>query len=93
MDGKRITVLAIVLLLVGLLAGYVFWGYRAKQLTDELAAAKTRLAEAERARAETTDLTTKLQEAEGQLQQLTERVNNEREARRKLEVQLSVGMK
>ena len=46
MDGPKITVVAIVLLLVGLLAGYLYWGQSSRRLADELAAAQAKLAEA-----------------------------------------------
>src|SRR5207247_4177048 len=85
MGGPKITVVAIVLLLVGLLTGYLYWGRSGKQLADELSAAKARLAEAQQAQAGEAAMKAKLDAAEAQLKQLTEQLAREREARQTLE--------
>ena len=93
MDGKKVTVVAIVLLLVGLLAGYLFWGQKSKSLADELAAAKAKLADAMKSSEQEAAMKAKLDAAEAQLKQLMERLNQEKEARQKLEARIAKGKK
>ena len=49
MDGKKVTIVAIVAILVGLLIGYLFWGARLKDHASELAQLQSRVAEAQQA--------------------------------------------
>ncbi len=93
MDGPKLTVVAIVLLLVGLLAGYLFWGQRQRQLAGELTATKARLAEAQASSGREAELNRRLQEAQVQLTQLTEQLTQAREARQKLEALVAKGRK
>ena len=93
MGGPKVTVVAIVLLLVGLLAGYLYWGQPEKRLADDLAAAKARLAEAQEAQGREAAMQQKLAAAEAQLKQLTAELTKEREARQQLEAQIAQGKK
>ncbi len=93
MDGKKTTVVGIVLLLIGLLAGYLFWGYRMRDLSAELANAKAKLAEAQQVAAQEATMAAKLKDLEAQLKQVTERLNSERQAREQLQAQVSKGKK
>jgi len=93
MGGPKITVVALVLLLVGLLTGYLYWGRSGKQLADELSAARARLAEAQQAQAGEAAMKAKLDAAEAQLKQLTEQLAREREARQTLEARVGQGKK
>jgi len=85
MDRQKTTVIAIVLLLIGLLGGYLFWGNQGKQVASELATVKTRLTEVQQAAVREGAVATKLQQAEAQLKQVTETLKGEQEARQKLE--------
>ena len=93
MDGKKVTIVGIIAILIGLLAGYLFWGTQSKQVASELEAARKSLAEAQQPTSQEAALAAKLQEVEAQLKQVTERLNSERELRQKLEAQVSAGKK
>ena len=93
MDRPKIVVVAIVLLLIGLLAGYLFWGQQSKTLADELAQARTKLAEAQKSAGQEAAMKAKLDAAEAQLKELMERLNKEKEARQKLEARVAKGKK
>ena len=49
MDGKKVTIVGIIAILVGLLVGYLMWGAQTKALQGELDQIKSRLAEAQKA--------------------------------------------
>lgn len=85
MDGKKATVVGIVALLIGILVGYLYWGYR----VTELDALKKRLAEVQQAAAQEGAAATRLQQVEAQLKEMTERLNSERDMRQKLEALVS----
>ena len=90
MDGKKVTVIAIIVLLVGLLIGYLFWGSKAQQLASDAAAAR---AQAQQAASQEAAMRAKLADLEGQLKALTEKLNAEKEAREKLQARISKGKK
>jgi uncharacterized protein HemX len=93
MDGKKVTIVAIIAILVGLLIGYLFWGYQAKSLQGELDQLKARLTEAQQAAAREKELSTKLTALEGQLKQVSDELAKEKERREKLQAQVSKGKK
>ena len=82
---KPTWVVAILAVLAGLLAGYLVWGARSRQLQSELATVKAHLAEADRATGQQGALATRLQEVEAYLKAATESLTREQEARAQLE--------
>ena len=76
----RVIAIAVGAVLVGVLAGFLWWGTTANRLRDEIGALKNQHAEAEAA------LQTKLKKTEEELQ-------SERERRVRLEAVLSQGKK
>jgi Tfp pilus assembly protein PilO len=93
MDGKRVTIVAIVAILVGLLIGYLFWGHQLKTTQGELDQLKARLAEAQAAAGREKDLTAKLQELETQLKQVTDDLAKEKQRRETMQGQMAKGKK
>ena len=90
MDSKKVTVVAIVLLLVGILAGYLYWGTKTGALEKDLAAAR---AQAQQATAQVDAMGAKLKSLEAQLKELTDKLAAEKEAREKLQARVSKGKK
>jgi uncharacterized protein HemX len=93
MAGKTAAVVVVIALLIGLLAGYLFWASRTRELTSQLATAKDRLAQAQQSSAQADAAAAKLREAEAQLKQVTADLDAERARRAQLEVQVSRGRK
>jgi predicted nucleic acid-binding Zn-ribbon protein len=97
MIGRSAIVLAIGVLLVGLLVGYVIWGRPPQRLASELADTRARLAEQTQRAGELQqrmeDIQRKFAEMEGELMRAGEGLRREREAREKLEEVLSKGRK
>ncbi|HZS32216.1 MAG TPA: hypothetical protein VFC42_02445 [Methylomirabilota bacterium] len=93
MDGKRVTIVAIVAILVGLLVGYLFWGYQLKTTQGELDQLKARLAEAQKAATHEKELSGKLQELESELKRVTDDLTKEKGRREQMQSQLSKGKK
>ena len=76
---------AIVCLVVGICIGYAVWGASSRQVEDEMAGVKARLAEAQQASVREGQMATKIQEIEAQVKQATESLKTETDAREKLE--------
>jgi len=93
MDGKKVTIVAIVAILIGLLVGYLMWGAHMKTLNAELDQVKSRLAEAQKAASREKELTEKLTAMEAQLKQLTDDLAKEKARREQMQMQLSKGKK
>lgn len=93
MDGKRVTIVAIVAILVGLLIGYLFWGHQVKTAQGELDQLKARLAEAQTAADREKGLSAKLQELETQLKRVTDDLAKEKERREAMQGQMAKGKK
>jgi hypothetical protein len=91
---RRGTVAAIVAILIGLLVGYLFWGYPSRERDAELARARAQLEEARKGGAgQEQALEQKLQALEAQLKEATDRLAAEREARARVEGQVARGNK
>jgi uncharacterized protein HemX len=93
MDGKKVTITAIIAILVGLLVGYLMWGYQAKALQGELDQLKAKLAEAEKSVVREKELSEKLTAMEAQLKQVSDELAKEKERREKMAAQVSKGKK
>jgi hypothetical protein len=93
MDGKKVTIVGIIAILVGLLVGYLMWGASSKALQGELEQLKSRLAEAQKAASREKELSDKLVQMEAQLKQLTDDLTKERERREQMMAQVSKGKK
>jgi uncharacterized protein HemX len=94
MDGKRVTIVAIIAILIGLLVGYLFWGSSARRQEAELVQAQASLEEARKsAAAQEQALSQKLQALETQLKEVSDRLTAEKEARTRVESQVSRGRK
>ena len=93
MDGTRVTVIGIIAILIGLLVGYLFWGYRSKQVESELTAAKAQFADAQKAADQGTAVAEKLKALEAQLKEVTASLEKERAARAELQARVSEGKK
>jgi cell division protein FtsB len=94
MDGKRVTIVAIVAILIGLLVGYLFWGAASRRQEAELAQARASLAEAQKAAAaQEQSLAQRLQALEAQLKEISDRLAAEKAARTRLEGQVTRGKK
>jgi cell division protein FtsB len=89
MDGPKITIVAIVLLLVGLLGGYLFWGAPGAKLADELAAAQAKLGEAAEAQKREAAMKARLDAAEAQIKKLADQLAEARKARQDLDLKIS----
>jgi uncharacterized protein HemX len=93
MDGKKVTIVGIVLLLIGLLVGYLWWGAQTKSLQGELDSLKARLAEAQKAATREKELSDKLAQMEGQLKQVSDDLAKEKARREQMQAQVSKGKK
>ena len=93
MDGKKVTIVAIVAILIGLLVGYLMWGAHMKTLRGELDRLQARLAEAQKASTREKELSDKLAQVEAQLKQVSDDLAEETARREELEAQVSRGMK
>ena len=93
MDGKKVTIVAIIAILVGLLVGYLMWGAQTKALQGELDQIKSRLAEAQKAATREKELSDKLAQMEAQLKQLTDDLAKEKARREQMQAAVSKGKK
>jgi uncharacterized protein HemX len=93
MDGKKVTIVAIIAILVGLLVGYLMWGAQTKALQGELDQIKSRLAEAQKAATREKELSDKLAQMEAQLKQLTDDLAKEKARREQMQGAVSKGKK
>jgi uncharacterized protein HemX len=93
MDGPKVTVVAIVAILIGLLVAYLMWGTQTKSLRSELDQLDARLAEAQKAAMREKELSDKLAQMEAQLKQVSDDLAEETARREELEAQVSRGMK
>ena len=93
MDGKRVTIVAIVAILIGLLVGYLMWGSQTKSLMGELDQVKARLAEAQKAASREKELSEKLTQMEAQLKQVTDDLAKEKAKREQMQGQMAKGKK
>jgi uncharacterized protein HemX len=93
MDGKKVTIAAIVAILIGLLVGYLMWGSQAKSLKGELDKMKASLAEAQNAATREKELSAKLAEMEAQLKQVSDDLAKEKAKREQMQAQISKGKK
>ena len=93
MDGKKVTIVGIVAILVGLLVGYLMWGAQTKALQGELDQIKSRLAEAQKAATREKELSDKLAQMEAQLKQVSDDLAKEKANREKMQMAVSKGKK
>ena len=93
MDGKKVTIVAIVAILIGLLVGYLMWGVQTKSLQGELDKLKTQLTDAQKAGTHEQELSAKLAQMEAQLKQMSDDLAAEKAKREKMQAQVSKGKK
>jgi uncharacterized protein HemX len=93
MDGKKVTIVAIVAILIGLLVGYLMWGSQAKSLQGELDQLKARMTEAQKAATHEKELSEKLAQMEAQLKQVTDDLAKEKAKREQMQAQMAKGKK
>ena len=93
MDGKKVTIVAIVAILIGLLVGYLMWGSQSKSLQGELDQLKARLAEAQKAATHEKELSDKLTAMEAQLKQVMDDLAKEKAKREQMQAQMAKGKK
>jgi uncharacterized protein HemX len=93
MDGKKVTIVAIVAILIGLLVGYLMWGSQAKSLQGELDQLKARLAEAQKAASHEKELSEKLAQMDAQLKQVSDDLTKEKAKREQMQAQMAKGKK
>ena len=93
MDGKKVTIVAIVAILIGLLVGYLMWGSQAKSLQGELDQLNARLAEAQKAASHEKELSEKLAQMETQLKQVTDDLAKEKAKREQMQAKMAKGKK
>ena len=93
MDGKKVTIVAIVAILIGLLVGYLMWGSQAKSLQGELEQLKARLTEAQKAASHEKELSEKLAQMDAQLKQVTDDLAKEKAKREQMQAQMAKGKK
>jgi len=93
MDGKKVTIVAIVAILIGLLVGYLMWGAHMKTLRGELDQLQARLAEAQKASTREKELSDKLAQMEAQLKQMNDDMAKEKARREQMQAQISKGKK
>jgi septal ring factor EnvC (AmiA/AmiB activator) len=89
MDGKKLTIVGIVAILIGLLVGYLLWGTQVKDVAAQLAQVKGQLAQAQAAVTQEKALAAKVQALEAQLRQVEEQLRAEKAAREKLQASIS----
>jgi cell division protein FtsL len=90
MDGKKVTIVGIVAILIGLLIGWLFWGSQAKDLQGELAKLR---AQAQAAAQQEAATASKLGQLESQLKALTAELEKEKAAREALQARVAKGKK
>lgn len=90
MSIKQVAALGLGFLLIGLLAGYLFWGLPSQKLAGEIGTLKAGITEEAQRVAE---VQSKLADAESERRQLVNELNSEREIRRRLEDLLNKGRK
>jgi Tfp pilus assembly protein PilO len=90
MDGKKVTIVGIVAILIGLLVGWLFWGSQAKDLQAELAKLK---AQAQAAAQQEAATAAKLSQLETQLKALMAELEKEKAAREALQAKAAKGKK
>ena len=93
MDGKKVTIVGIIAILVGLLVGYLMWGANTKALQGELDQLKARLAEAQKAATREKELSDKLAQMEAQLKQVSDDLAKEKARREQMQAAVSKGKK
>ena len=93
MDGKKVTIVAIVAILIGLLVGYLMWGAHMKTLRGELDQLQARLAEAQKASTREKELSDKPAQMEAQLKQMNDDLAKEKARREQMQGQISKGKK
>jgi uncharacterized protein HemX len=93
MDGKKVTIVAIVAILIGLLVGYLMWGSQAKSLQGELDQLKARLVEAQKAASHEKELSEKLAQMDAQLKQVSDDLAKEKAKREQMQAQMAKGKK
>ena len=93
MDGKKVTIVAIVAILIGLLVGYLMWGTNTRSLQGELDQLKARLAEAQKAATREKELSDKLAQMDAQLKQVSDDLAKEKARREQMQAQVSTGKK
>lgn len=93
MDGKKVTIVGIVAILIGLLVGYLMWGAQTKTLQGELDQIKAKLAEAQKAATREKELSDKLTTMEAQLKQMSDDLAKEKARREQMQGQMSKGKK
>jgi uncharacterized protein HemX len=93
MDGKKVTIVGIIAILVGLLVGYLMWGAQTKALQGELDQLKARLTEAQKAATREKELSDKLAQMEAQLKQVSDDLAKEKARREQMQTAVSKGKK
>jgi uncharacterized protein HemX len=93
MDCKKVTIVAIIAILVGLLVGYLMWGAQTKTLQGELDQLKARLTEAQKAATREKELSDKLAQMEAQLKQVSDDLAKEKARREQMQTAVSKGKK
>ena len=93
MDGKKVTIVAIVAILIGLLVGYLMWGAHMKTLRGELDKLQGQLADAQKASTREKELSDKLAQMEAQLKQMNDDLAKEKARREQMQGQISKGKK
>jgi len=93
MDGKKVTIVGIVAILIGLLVGYLMWGAQTKSLQGELAQLKVSLADAQKAATREKELSDKLAQMEAQLKKMSDDLAKEKAKREQMQAQVSKGKK
>ena len=93
MDGKKVTIVGIVAILIGLLVGYLMWGAQTKSLQGELDRLRTQLTDAQKSETREKELSAKLAQMEAQLKQLSDDLAKEKAKREQMQAQVSKGKK
>ena len=93
MDGKKVTIVGIVAILIGLLVGYLMWGAQTKSLQGKLEQVNASLAEAQKAATREKELSGKLAQMEAQLKKMSDDLAKEKAKREQMQAQVSKGKK